>query len=435
MKRRRSGAAIACAAALAAARALAAPAEGAAEPASWWTAWNDPALSAWISAALDAHPTLDTAAAAVRRARAARAESAAARQPGARAELTGRLGRERSMATGGRADDIPPLEAGADLQWELDLFGRIRDRTAVAESLLAAAEADRRGMELALAADVAAVYFRLARMEAERPLTEALADAARERAAIVTRRVEAGLAAAAEAEALRAEADAMERALHRLRREQAETEALRNALLPKGAPQPPAALSALPLPPPPDALDGARALRRPDIVRHYARLDAAGAAARAERKERWPTVALVARAMGEGGREGGELSEWNAWVGPRVEIPLGDPGLRPARERTEAEREGMAAETRAALLDAAREIDAALAARRQAEEDLRLAENTHAAVRRAADSAARRADAGLAPRLEMLMDEIRALAAERDALQSRAAAHEAHLRLLRALGG
>jgi outer membrane protein, multidrug efflux system len=434
MNRRRSGVAIVCAAALAAASGLDAPAEDAPDRA-WWTAWNDPALTAWIEAALDAHPTLDAAAAAVRRARAARAESAAARRPGARAELAGRLGRERSMRTDGRDDDIQPLAAGAELQWELDLFGRIGDRTAATESLLAAAEADRRGVELALAADVAMVYVELGRIEAELPLAGALADAARERAAIMTRRAGAGLAAEAEADALRAEADAMERALHRLRREQAELEALRTALLPEGPPRPPAALADLVLPPVPDAQDGARALRRPDIVRLYARLDAAGAAARAERKERWPTVALIARAMGEGGRDGDELSEWNAWVGPRVEIPLGDPRLRPARERAEAEREGMAAETRAALLDAARDIDAALAARRQAGEDLRLAVNTHVALRRAAGSAARRADAGLGPRLESLMDEMRALAAERDALQSRAAAHEAHLRLLRALGG
>src|SRR2546428_12740318 len=51
--------------------------------------------------------------------------------------------------------------AGLDLSWELDLFGRIRRTTQGQGALVAAAEEDVQDFQILVAADLAAAYYRL----------------------------------------------------------------------------------------------------------------------------------------------------------------------------------------------------------------------------------------------------------------------------------
>lgn len=404
-------------------------------PAPWWRAWRDEALSAWIEAGLARHPSLDAAAGAVRRARAARSVAAAAGRPASAAELTARFGRRQTAMSGADDETIPPVELAAGMTWEADLFGRIAARVRSADARREAAEADRRGAELVLAAEIAAVYFDLARLGGAVPRARRMEEVSRELAGWSRRRAAAGLLAPYEADDAAVEADTMARAARDLDRQRAEAEALRAALVGGDIPDAPAALASMVLPDPPDADGGRRAVLRPDVVRVFAYAAAADSAADAERKERLPTISLLARAAFEGGRGGSDRAEWSAWVGPRISLPFGDPRLRPMREMAEAERDAVSAEARAVLLDAVREIEGALAWRRQAAADLTLADRQATTLRRTADSIRRRAEAGLATSGETLAADLRSLAAEDDAEAARRATHAAHVLLLRALGG
>lgn len=401
----------------------------------WWRAWEDESLASWIATGLDQHPSMESAAAIVARTRAARAAAASAGRPSVMMDAAARLGRRSDMLTDFETDTIQPVELSASMAWEADLFGRIAARVRSADARIEAADADRRGIELSLAAEIAAVYFDLTRIADALPRAGRMAAVARDRAAWSLRRAEAGLLPRFEADAARVDADDMERALAAFHRDRDEAADRATALLGPSARPAPAALADFVLPDLPNANGGERVVMRPDVVRIFAQSAALDAAAIAERKERLPTVALLARAAAEGGRGGTDRTEWSSWIGPRLSLPIGDPRLRPAREMADAERDATAAEARAVVRDAVREIDAALARRRQAETDLALAERQAATHQGVAASIRRRAEAGLVLSGEVMTSELRALAAEDAAAAARATAHDAHLNLLRALGG
>ena len=68
-------------------------------------------------------------------------------------------GGRRFESQGGEAEGV--FRAGGTLNWEIDLFGRIRRATEAEEALLFATEEGRRGVLIALIAEVARAYMDL----------------------------------------------------------------------------------------------------------------------------------------------------------------------------------------------------------------------------------------------------------------------------------
>ncbi|MDY7579283.1 TolC family protein [Herbaspirillum sp. RTI4] len=136
----------------------------------WWTRLNDAAISELVNASFADNPTLAQALARVDQARAAAGLAAAQKMPG----LTGNLnaGRAQVQNTAGIGNSTTLLEssaaAGLSLNWEIDLWGRIRESNTAAQRRLEARNADAQGARLSLAAQVAstgivlrACYFSL----------------------------------------------------------------------------------------------------------------------------------------------------------------------------------------------------------------------------------------------------------------------------------
>ncbi|MCX7741672.1 MAG: TolC family protein, partial [Tepidimonas sp.] len=122
------------------------------DPARWWEGWDDPALMAWVQAALQANTDLRAALAALAQARAARDAAQAATLPTVDASV-----RARRQANEAAAGNV--WSAGLDASWELDVWGRRAAALSAGEADLRASAATLAWTRVALAAEVALAYF------------------------------------------------------------------------------------------------------------------------------------------------------------------------------------------------------------------------------------------------------------------------------------
>ena len=201
--------------AYAAAQSLAGPARD--WPAdAWWTAYGDPQLDSLMTEALAGSPTLASAEARVRKAQAVTAQAHAGQLP----TVSGNAGAQemkQSYNLGIPAQFVPHGyndygRATLDFNWELDFWGKNRAAVAAATSDTRAAQADAAEARLMLSTNVAAAYADLARLYAERDVSERTLAAEGETSKLVSDRVANGLDTLgeqrqAEANPLQAKAD------------------------------------------------------------------------------------------------------------------------------------------------------------------------------------------------------------------------------------
>ncbi|CAM4361823.1 efflux transporter outer membrane subunit [Kerstersia similis] len=130
-------------------------------PAQWWTFFDDPGLVQWVDAAMAHNHDIRQAQASLYAARAVFDERRLDRQPG----LTSRAGYERGIQQQMGADGEPgralseSWRAGFDMQWEIDLFGRLERLQQAALARADAAQAELALMRLSIASEVARTYF------------------------------------------------------------------------------------------------------------------------------------------------------------------------------------------------------------------------------------------------------------------------------------
>lgn len=139
----------------------------------WWSAFQDPALQALISEAVNNNYDVQIAAARVEQARANLGVVRSQALP--QVDYRVGLGGQRTIVQGlETADDVDVGTLGAvlDASWELDIWGRIRRATEAANANVFAEEEVRRGVMLSLVTDVAIGYFRLLRLDRELAVAE-----------------------------------------------------------------------------------------------------------------------------------------------------------------------------------------------------------------------------------------------------------------------
>jgi NodT family efflux transporter outer membrane factor (OMF) lipoprotein len=125
---------------------------------TWWTGFHDPRLDRVIARALAANTDLASAGLAVQRARlqAGLSDNALWPQPSAS------VGSSGSRAIDQSADWSRSSSAGVSLQWEIDLWGRLRTQRDIAQWEAQATEEDRQNTALLVIGDVATQYWTLA---------------------------------------------------------------------------------------------------------------------------------------------------------------------------------------------------------------------------------------------------------------------------------
>lgn len=409
----------------------------------WWAVFDDPVLDVLVHRGLEANLDLRQAAERVQRSRALVAGAQAERGPsggvglGARAQQLSRF-----EAPGASADDrrSESVSAGANLSWEVDLFGRLRHAAQAADARAQGVEADAAAMRLAIGAEIAQAWFALNGTRTQVALARRVVDNRRETLNLVLRRVAAGYSAPLDEARARADVAAAEADLPGLDAALAVSQHRLAVLLgasPSGFEAPPAAdaaprLVALRLPQP-----AQWAAQRPDLQAAEARLRALSLDVASIRAEFLPRVS-VAGVLGvvAGSVSGLGAAGAASWfVAPGVSLPVFDHARIDARLQAAraGEREALLAYRQRVLL-ATEEVESGLAQVRHGQQRLvALQERARQAVA-AEDLARKRFAAGGTDLLELLDAQRSAQQAEIGLSVAVTAQHQQVVGLQRALG-
>ena len=420
-----------------------------AEDGRWWRIYEDEVLEAFVEEGLKSNPDLRIAAARVDEARALAAEARSFLLP--TVDVQGSAARDRiSTATPlvppGVPREISNYRATLNIAYEVDVFGRLRSGSDAAAAELAANEAAREAVRLALAAQLAQSYYALRSFEQQVALTRQTLGLREEALALQRKRRNAGVIGDFELRQLEAEV-AQARAQLPVLEQAREREEVALQLLLGRSPKLvyesaiqrvdtadqkllPAVI--------PDGMPSELLLRRPDLVEAERRLAAANARVGVARAELFPSIALT----GFLGSESASLS--NLFSSGAAVWQLAAAVTQPifAGGRLEARTEAAQARERAAL-------EQYLQAVRTAFGEVRTALNAQARTREAFEAETARAEAltetlrlarlryqsGIASQLEVLDAERGLLDARRARIEALRAHRAAVADLFRALGG
>ena len=178
--------------------------------AQWWQSFNDPALNALIAESLANNSNLKSAVAAV--------DAAAAQLQLARADywptvdlgVSGTKTRNSEAVTpAGQALRTEIYQAGLQLDYEFDLWGKIRRANEAALAELEASVAARDAVQAALAANVAQAYFQARALDKQIALAEQTLTTRTENVRLQQKRLDSGLISPYDFEQARSEAEAI----------------------------------------------------------------------------------------------------------------------------------------------------------------------------------------------------------------------------------
>jgi NodT family efflux transporter outer membrane factor (OMF) lipoprotein len=416
--------------------------------AAWWQNYGDAQLSALIEAALASSPTMEEAAARVRRAEAAAQQAGSRLRPeisanasgGAVQQSTGSIDLPNGIELPHAWNDN--ASASLSLSWDLDLWGRNRATLRAALSDTEAARADAAQARLTLSTGIAGAYGDLARLAALHATSETYLRIRGDTLRLLQAREAQGLenrAAVMRAEAGRASAASDLAALD----EQIELTRNRIAALIGDGPGrgqsitlPTAArLSAFGVP---GDLGIAIVGRRPDIVAARLRAEGLGARIDAARAEFYPNIRISAliglQALGIGNLLSGGSSYGS--VGPAISLPIFSGGRIEGNYRgTRADYDAAIANYDRTLVNALKDVADVAASQRALA--IRLRESR--AALSASDTAFRMIEAryrgGLATYLDLLSAEDALNTSRRGVAELEASAFSLDVALVRALGG
>lgn len=413
------------------------------ERGDWWRDFHDATLDD-LQVRLDAgNPDLAVAADRYAQARAYLAQTRGGLFPQIDASGLATKNRQsdnRPLRSASQPDEYSDNLIGAQLGYELDLWGRVRNLIAAGRASTEAAADDLASVRLSLHADLANAYIAARGLDAQEQLLDDAVDAYKKALKLTQNRFEGGASSGldvAHAQTQLENARAQRTDVHAQR---AIYEHAIASLVGESASKftlPPEVVD-LKLPEIPVALPSTLLQRRPDIAAAERRASAANSLIGVAHAAFFPSISLLAGGGYENTGDAGWLTSPNAlWsVGPRFSFALFDGGKRRAVE----------AQARAAFDEAAdRYRSAALLAFQQVEDELaqlRLlgqeAQEQHAAVAAAEQTAKLAMDRytnGAINYLEVVESQTSALQAQSTALTLRDRQLRAAVTLVRAIGG
>lgn len=414
----------------------------------WWAIYGDPALEALVEESFRANADLVIAAARVDEARAVLGEASSFFWPRIDAQASGsrtEVSRRTATAFPGFPRQFNDYRATLNVSYDLDLFGRLRAGADAARAELAASEASREAVRLALAAQVAKSYYAMQAFDQEVALTRETVKLREDALELQRKRFRGGVISEFELRQLEAETAAVRAQLPPLEQARETEEAALSVLLgrtPREVMESTITVAGseakLIAPVVPEGMPSELLLRRPDLVAAERQLAAAHAQIAVARAEMFPSISLT----GYLGRESAQLSD--LFSGPagiaNIAVGLAQPifagGRLQARSQQAEARERQAlAQYQQAIRSAFGEVRTALAVQARSRESFEAQAAREQALTDTARLARLRYDNGVASQLDVIDAERNLLAARIarvDALrQQRAAIAD----LYRALGG
>ncbi len=409
----------------------------------WWEVFGDERLNA-LEDRLDvsnntlraAQAQFDQARALVRYAASARSPQVSGTATGSRTNHSENTPNWSMTSTDHYSDYLLRLDAS----YEVDVWGRVRASVAASRAAAQASAADLEVVRLSLHAELAADYFAIRALDAERELLQSSV-AAYEKALELTRnRYRGGVATAVDVAQAESQLETTRAQLVDLQARRAELEHAVATLL--GQPPGSVKTPALPLneepPPVPPGLPADLLERRPDVAAAERRVAAANAEIGVAASAFYPAIALTANA----GFESAALVDlikgisgfWSA--APVAALTLLDGGRRRAvSEQAKAGYEQAVALYRETTLSALREVEDQLATLRVLNEEALLQRAAVAASERSLELSNSRYKGGIATYLEVIVAQNVALNNRRVAVDILARRLTASVLLVKALGG
>ena len=409
----------------------------------WWTVYNDETLAGLEATVESANQNVAAAEARFREARALVSAARADWYPTVTLGVSATRSRNSKnigtgQGVGGRteSDFAMPLS----INWELDVWGRIRREVESQKASAQASAADLASIRLSMQAELATDYFRMRTLDAQRRLLDATVDAFAKSLELTRNRYAGGIASRADVVQAETQLASTRAQTIDLGVERAQTEHAIAVLTGKS----PADLSFGNAPldaAPPDVPPGVPAVlleRRPDVAAAERRVAAANAQIGVAEAAYFPTVQLSAT----GGFESNDIAKWLVWpsrfwsFGPAVSETVFDGGRRGAlTAQARATYDETVAVYRQSTLTAFQQVEDALAALRLLEEEARVQNDAVAAARDSVRILTNQYKAGITSYLEVVTTQTTALANERTAVDILGRRLAASVLLVQSLGG
>jgi multidrug efflux system outer membrane protein len=343
--------------------------------------------------------------------------------------------------SGGSNRSYQNWNAGLQVSWEVDLFGRVRRQSEAAFAEYLATEQGRRGVLVLLVADVSSTYYFLRQLDLQLEIAQQTAASNEETVQFYEKRLRGGISNRLELDtaiANRARTTALIPDLN------VQIAAAENALsvllgLPPGPVKRGESVTALQLPATiPVGLPAQLLERRPDVMEAEQQLVAANARVGAAKAAFFPSISLTGLYGGVSGDFSNLLSsDAEVWsVNPSVFAPIFQGGrLRSNYEASQAVYQQAFSQYQNAALNSYREVANALVAVKMLGEQRMTLETGVAALQDSAMLSRLRYDAGLATYLEILNADQQLLDQRILLAQTEGEELRAYVELYRALGG
>lgn len=408
---------------------------------NWWELFGDPSLNALEQQVATSNQDLKAAEARFEQARAALRGTRALRAP----QVVGTPTIAREQPSGNRAtssfhDVYTDLVLPADVSYEADVWGRVRQSILASRGAAEASAADVAATALSIQAELAVDYFALHMLDREQQLLNDTVTAYQQALDLTQNRFRGGLVsqfdvAQAQTQLETTHAQAVDVGIDRSNLEHAIA-----ALV--GQPASTFAVPAAPLtempPAVPAVLPSNLLERRPDVASAERLVASASAAAGAATSALYPIITL----SGSVGFESSSFGSWlaaasNFWsIAPAAAINVFDAGRRraAAQEANGRYTESMA-DYRASVLSAFREVEDQLSTLRILEEESRVQDIAVSAAEQSLTLATNRYRGGVATYLEVIAAQSAALANERTSVNLLGRRMTATVLLIKAIGG
>jgi NodT family efflux transporter outer membrane factor (OMF) lipoprotein len=406
----------------------------AADP-GWWRGFGDPVLARLVEAALARNSEVLIAVARVDEARAQAELAEAARLPALNGALGVQTGRSLDVTGISNSTAIQPaLQAN----WELDLFGRIRNQIRAARLQYRATQAERDAAALAVAAGTVQNYIALLALDAQLGITRATVASRSEALRLAQDQARVGYISQLQLTQAESEYQSVLGAIPELelavRRQENAVRLLAGEL--PGAVERGAGFAALRLPPVPAVLPSQLLARRPDVVQRELLLAASDANLALRRQAFLPQVSLSAQlgSLFVNALDYDPVTVWS--LGGSVLAPLFTGGRLTAQYQAAASQRDQAAfGYRRTVLTAFSEVENALAGVPRLAEQVDHAARRRAILIRSLGYAHDRYQAGYASYLEELDAQRNLYQVELGLVSLRRTQVENLIALYRALGG
>ena len=413
----------------------------------WWHMYRDPQLDALEAQVNDANQTLKVAEEHFRSARSgigiARSKEAPAIGTGVDISTVRESANEpyflTNLANNGSGDFSLPL----DLNYEIDLWGRIRRGVTYAREQAQASAADMENVRLSLHAELAMDYFDLRTADGQEKLLDDTIKAYEDALQLTKDRFDGGLAVSsdvtqAETQLEQARVQRTDAEVQRTQYEHAIAVLIGKPPAAVTIPRSPINIQAPQVPGVPGILPSTLLERRPDIAAAERRMAAANEQIGIAKAAYYPTLSLSALV----GMEGTSALNWFTWpsrlwaVGPSMSETLFDGGRRhAASEQARANYDATVATYRQTTLQAFQQVEDNLAALRILQTEKDQQHRATDAALKSLDTFDARYQGGLELYLEVVTSQTTALANQRNDIDLMQRQLDASVLLIKALGG